>query len=144
MKHLLSQSEFDSFRNVYYANTSQQGAKQTSTLSGFIVRVELHGVKDSQDYRLLRAYMLDNGFSKAISNPAGMTFKLPTATYFYPNPTNLTLDETVYRAALGAVRAALENEFASIKAQNAYPTILVTATQSLIWTGLDMAGIEDL
>lgn len=105
---------------------------------GFIVRVELHGIEKSQDYQALREHMIAQGFMGNI-NTQNAWFKLPTATYYLPNPTKLRSAWHVYNKAFSAVQAALKNEYAHVKAKNEPPTILVTETQHVYWTGLELA-----
>ena len=144
MKHILRIDE--DFENTYMQphNTPLYGVCQTTTENGFVVRVELHKVKESQGYKDLRQYMIDNDFSGVIVNRIGVVYKLPTATYYHANPTNMETPNTIYKKALGAVRAALKNEYEYIKVANMRPTILVTETNSALWTGLEMADITDL
>jgi hypothetical protein len=104
--------------------------------TGYIVRIELHGIEERQRYHKLHDYLKDAGFDNVIVSNRGAKFKLPAATYYFANPGNqIEYREVHTRAALG-VQAALQGEYADIKAQNDKPTILVTRTDLVYWSGL--------
>jgi hypothetical protein len=54
----------------------------------------------------------------------------------------MQFSSAIYDKALAAVQTALENEYRHVKAANQTPTILVTGTDDLYWTGLELADDE--
>jgi hypothetical protein len=119
-----------------------QSACHTNNERGFIVRVELHQVENSRDYKDLHKYMLAEGFQGVVTNDKGVRFKLPTATYYHPYPDYMQFSSAIYDKALVAVQTALKNEYRHVKAANQTPTIMVTGTDDLYWTGLELADDE--
>jgi hypothetical protein len=132
-EQFLESQRLEKLRNASHANSKQ----------GYIVRVELHHIKDPKDYKELRQYMIDGGFHGIVVNDEGVSFKLPTATYYYPYPKHMQFISAVYEKAAIAVREALDGAYASIKADNQPPTILVTEANGLYWTGLELADDDD-
>lgn len=115
-----------------------------NTEHGFIVRIELHGVENSKDYSNLHKYLKEHSFSTVIVDSQGMKYKLPTATYYHSNPNNGLTIKVIYAKAAQGVHAALKDEYRHVKDANDYPTVLVTKTEHIFWSGLKKSLHTDL
>jgi hypothetical protein len=115
----------------------------TFSRNGYIVRVELHQIENSKDYKELRQYMLDAGFYGVVVNDNGVRFKLPTATYYHPYPGHMQFTTAIHEKAAHAVQKALDGAYARVRAANRIPTVFVTSADGLYWTGLALAEEDD-
>lgn len=107
---------------------------------GFLVRIELHGIKNSNDYKNLRQYLKEDEFQDFfIAAGNQQRFELPRATYFYPA---LSMRQRqvgpseVHKKAEEAVKAAIEAEPLKTILDNKDATIIVAKSQTIYWTGL--------
>jgi hypothetical protein len=99
----------------------------------FIVRVVLHRTDGSDDYTDLHAEMRKRGFSRTIDSDDGKTYRLPPAEYFIESPATT---DRIKELAEEAVDAVMADEETYIQRANKQPTILVTSSAHITWSGL--------
>lgn len=92
---------------------------EESDVTGFIVRIELHG--EDADYEELYKWMQQEGFTRAITGGKKKPYKLPSGTYYGEND----LDAK-------ALRDHLRDDVPWC-GSTARPWVLVTAFEQIAW-----------
>ena len=100
----------------------------------FIARVVLHHTDSSDDYTDLHAEMETRGFSRTISNNSQARYRLPPGEYFFES--TLYTTNQVADLARAAVAAVMTDENIKVKAANKTPSVLVTSSNDISWSGL--------